>query len=720
MLHPMHAQGHIPEIKFRPVQINTLGDYVRQSNSAWRSRSFSNKQRDLDWYNYLRRQADTPLPHDIPYGKVRKPRIPSAPEDVVISENEDIGLSKINFTSPPVTLTWLDLQAKAPPKDKGLKRTLTKLLCPSKEVSKSKILLKGVSGIVKPGQLVAIMGASGAGKTTLMNVLAHRRPGSLKVSGEVRVNGTKMGRHINRVAGYVQQEELFVPSMTTREHLYFHAMLRLNRDITKEQRVNRVEELLNFLNLKKTENTLIGEPGRIKGLSGGEKRRLLFASEVLSDPPLLFADEPTSGLDGSMAFVICDAMRKLCNQGKTIVCTIHQPSSEIFQLFDTLYLMAEGRVAYFGSRKKAQEFFSMVGFDAPDNYNLADFYIQTLAMLPFDQESSVQRVEHICNEFEKTTLYAQRVAEARQFHAIDDDQTDAVGGLFHRAPKYKASFFTQLRWLMWRSAVDMFKNPFELRLRLVLAIIIGLLFGIIFLQLKYNQQAFQNISAVIFVLIINTSFSSVQHSADSYNRELPLFFKEHDDGIYRTIPYYASRVTLEFPTQAFTMFILVTIVYWMANLYDDVGRYFTLVGILILCAFVASSMGALIGVTMPSPEAAAAIVVPIVIPLMVFAGFFLSAKTVPDWLLWLKYLSWLYYSNEMALINQWEDVTSLDCNQVGNGTCYHTGNDIIDYYGFKKAHYYRNLGLLFALFIGFRLIGIGILLLRAKFQRRSG
>ena len=119
-----------------------------------------------------------------------------------------------------------------------------------------------VSGIAKPGQLVAIMGASGAGKTTLMNILTHRRPGTLKVTGEVRVNGTNMGRNINRVAGYVQQEELFIPSMNTREHLIFHvmyfldeiycclnaklfqAMLRIPRGVTKEERLKRVEEVL--------------------------------------------------------------------------------------------------------------------------------------------------------------------------------------------------------------------------------------------------------------------------------------------------------------------------------------------------------------------------------------------------------------------------------------------------------------------------------------------
>jgi ABC-type transport system involved in cytochrome bd biosynthesis fused ATPase/permease subunit len=158
----------------------------------------------------------------MPYGKRRKEKPQQQTQGTIMYDDGDLGISKIDFTSPPVTLTWFNLEAKAPPQDKGLKRTLTKKLCPSKEVGQSKMLLKGVSGIAKPGQLVAIMGASGAGKTTLMNILTTRRPGNLKVTGEVRVNGTKMGRHINRVAGYVQQEELFIPSMTTREHLHFH------------------------------------------------------------------------------------------------------------------------------------------------------------------------------------------------------------------------------------------------------------------------------------------------------------------------------------------------------------------------------------------------------------------------------------------------------------------------------------------------------------------
>ncbi|CAF0813178.1 unnamed protein product [Adineta steineri] len=718
----MDSQANGQKAAFRNYPVSTLGDYVRQHNSSWRANHYSNKQHNLEWYQYLRRQADLENPPGIPYGKRRKPKPKpqNRTQGTMLYDDGDLGISKVDFTSPPVTLTWLDLQAKAPPKDKGLRRTIKKALCPWKEVGESKLLLKGVSGIAKPGQLVAIMGASGAGKTTLLNILTQRRPGTLKVTGDVRVNGTKMDRNINRVSGYVQQEELFIASMTTREHLHFNAMLRLNRDVTKEERIKRVDELLDFLNLKKAEKTIIGEPGRIKGLSGGEKRRLLFASEVMTDPPLLFADEPTSGLDGSMAFTICDAMRKLCNQGKTIVCTIHQPSSEIFQLFDTLYLLAEGRVAYFGSRKKVEGFFSGLGYVAPDNYNLSDFFIQTLAILPFDREASLERVEHICDEYEKSPLYAQHIGEARQYHEIDDDQSNSTGGIFHRSTKYKSSFFRQFRWLLWRSGIDMFRNPFQLRLRIMISIILGVLLGLLFLRLQYNQLAFQNISAIIFMLIINISFSTVQGTADGLSRQLNLFFKEHDDGIYHTIPYFVARFALELPVLGLSTFILGTIVYWMTNLYNSARHYFILQGILILCTIVAMSVGTLVGVSAPSPDVAVALVVPIVLPLLVFAGFFISAKTIPNWLIWIKYLSWLYYTNEMALINQWEDVKSLECNAGANTTCFGNGTDIINYYGFSKSHYNRNLGLLFAIFGTCTLLSLLILILRAKFQRKTG
>ncbi|CAF0832136.1 unnamed protein product [Didymodactylos carnosus] len=397
---------------------NNIGDYLRQQRPLWRDKHYPITQRNLEWYEYLRRQAGLQGRHNVPYGKHpntrrRRRQQLKIDEQGDINQNyygidDDKGISKIDYISLPVTLTWLDLKAEVPPKESGLTQWVKQTYCPWREVQQPKQLLKGVSGIVKPGQLVAIMGASGAGKTTLMNILTSRRPGNLKISGDVRVNGSEMGRNISRVAGYVQQEELFIPTMTAREHLTF---------------------------------------------------------QVLSDPPLL------------------------------------------------LYLLAEGRVAYFGPLAKAKEFFGRLGFTPPEKFNPTDFYIQTLAILPYDRETCLKRVEFICDEYEYSPMYSQQVAEAQQFHVIQDDQ--ATFGLFRRSSKYKTGFFTQLRWLLWRSFKNISKNPFEARLQLILSV--------------------------------------------SYAREYPVLFKEHDDNIYQIFPYYISRFLVELPVYALTAFITGTI-----------------------------------------------------------------------------------------------------------------------------------------------------------------
>lgn len=129
-----------------------------------------------------------------------------------------------------------------------------------------------------------------------------------------------------------------------------------------------------------------------KGISGGEKRRLAFASEVLTNPMILFCDEPTSGLDSFIALSVVECMKNLAKQGKTIICTIHQPSSEIFETFDKLCLLAEGRLAFLGTLPETNLFFENQGYRVPINYNPADYYIKTLAMIPSDKENSIQRI----------------------------------------------------------------------------------------------------------------------------------------------------------------------------------------------------------------------------------------------------------------------------------------------------------------------------------------
>ncbi|KAF4343795.1 multidrug resistance CDR1 [Fusarium beomiforme] len=213
-----------------------------------------------------------------------------------------------------------------------------------------KQLLQNVSGFVKPGQLVALMGSSGAGKTTLMDVLAQRKD-SGRLEGSIMVNGKPQGITFQRTTGYCEQNDVHEPTATVFESLLFSARLRQPYSVPDSDKTAYVEQIMELLELTPLKHALIGTPG--KGLSIEQRKRLTLAVELVAKPSLLFLDEPTSGLDGQSAFEICRFMRKLAMAGQTIICTIHQPSAALFEAFDVLLLLARGgRTTYFGPTGK--------------------------------------------------------------------------------------------------------------------------------------------------------------------------------------------------------------------------------------------------------------------------------------------------------------------------------------------------------------------------------
>lgn len=225
----------------------------------------------------------------------------------------------------------------------------------------SRTILDDVSGLIRPSTLLGIIGSSGSGKTTLLNVLNFRclNSDNLLVKGSIMINGHKVNSKVmSQISCYVQQDDLFFGTLTVKEHLLFHALLRMDKNIDKKTKLARIDEVIKQLDLNKCRNTLIGIPGVIKGLSGGEKRRLAFATEILRNPSILFCDEVSSGLDSYLAKSIISCLKQMTATNKmSILCTIHQPSSEIFELFDQLLILANGKTIFFGEAKRALSFF---------------------------------------------------------------------------------------------------------------------------------------------------------------------------------------------------------------------------------------------------------------------------------------------------------------------------------------------------------------------------
>lgn len=223
------------------------------------------------------------------------------------------------------------------------------------------------------------------------------------------------------------------------------------------------------LSLGKCKNTVIGVPGRVKGLSGGERKRLAFASEALTDPAMLLCDEPTSGLDSFMAHSVLQVLKRLTLKDKTIILTIHQPSSELFGLFDKILLMAEGRVAFLGTPTEATDFFTQMNAPCPLNYNPADYYVQLLAIVPGKEDESRDNIRKICDSFAVSATSNDIMRNINVLKNAPHDPLRSVNG--NGSKGYRASTWTQFKAILWRSWLTVLKEPLLVKVRVIQTVV---------------------------------------------------------------------------------------------------------------------------------------------------------------------------------------------------------------------------------------------------------
>jgi len=235
-------------------------------------------------------------------------------------------------------------------------------------------IMRGVSGEFKSGRSCCIMGPSGAGKTTFVNLLTDKVK---RTSGVVKINGKKESlKKYKKLIGFVPQEDVMLRELTVKDILLHSAYMRLPTSWTRKQKKGKVLEVVHFLELDHVMNNPIGNEEE-RGISGGQRKRVNIGMELVADPNILFLDEPTSGLDSSTSYEVCSLLSEIAKkQNMTIVSVIHSPSSQAFNQFDDLLLLGKGgRVVYFGPIEKAHQYFERIGFPCPPNENPADFFM---------------------------------------------------------------------------------------------------------------------------------------------------------------------------------------------------------------------------------------------------------------------------------------------------------------------------------------------------------
>ncbi|CAI9752777.1 unnamed protein product [Fraxinus pennsylvanica] len=311
----------------------------------------------------------------------------SAAETSVNGGCNNLSLPSIMSSFYPITLKFIDVcyRVKAEseskkPRGSSIKKIFSGGPTSSSDVEnpaemiRERTILNGITGTVVPGQLLAILGPSGSGKSTLLNALAGRLHHGRGLTGTIICNDQKFTKPILERTGFVAQDDVLYPHLTVRETLIFCSLLRLPNSLSKKEKISITESVISELGLAKCENTVVGN-SFLRGISGGERKRVSIGHEMLINPSLLILDEPTSGLDSTAAFRLVVTLAALAKKGKTLVMSVHQPSSRVYQMFDSVLVLSEGRCIYFGKGDEAMSYFESIGFSQSFAMNPAEFML---------------------------------------------------------------------------------------------------------------------------------------------------------------------------------------------------------------------------------------------------------------------------------------------------------------------------------------------------------
>ncbi|KAJ0976924.1 hypothetical protein J5N97_012398 [Dioscorea zingiberensis] len=529
-------------------------------------------------------------------------------------------------------------------------------------------ILEGVTGMVSAGEMLAILGPSGSGKSTLLNILAGRLQG--RHSGVVLANGRRLTKAAIRRIGFVPQDDVLYPHLTVRETLVFSALLRLPRTMTRAEKVAAAERVIGELGLEKCADSIVGS-AYVRGVSGGERRRVSIGKEVLVDPSVLILDEPTSGLDSTAAQRVVLALSASAREGgRTVVAAVHQPSSQAYQAFDSVLLLsAEGRCVYFGRGCEAMDYFAGAGFSPRFPVNPADFMLDLAnGIAQGDNHGDPSNVKQsLVTSYNK--LLAPKVKE-RINSALTKETVQT--GMERGNEKEKQqkdycsiSWFNQFTVLLHRGLKERRHESFN-SLRIFQVMAAAFLAG--FMWWHSNIHNVQDRLGLLFFISIFWGVFASFNSVFTFPQDRAIFIKERTSGMYSLSSYFMARMAGDLPMELILPTGFVLIIYWMAGLRPEVGAFMLTLAVLLGYVLVAQGLGLALGAAIMDAKQASTMVTVTMLAFLLTAGFYV--QNVPAGMAWLKYTSFTFYCFRLLIGIQYkgtEMASYLGLEQHRNG-----------------------------------------------------
>ncbi|KAF7562072.1 hypothetical protein G7046_g2065 [Stylonectria norvegica] len=543
-----------------------------------------------------------------------------------------------------------------------------------------KPLLHSVNANLSRGTLTAIIGGSGSGKTTLLNTMAERMTSSRLSHAGYTIFNSEIGVHSVRHA-YVMQQDILLPTLTVRETLRYSADLRLPPETTTEERLRIVEEVILELGLKECANTRIGN-SQHRGCSGGEKRRTSIGVQLLANPSVLFLDEPTTGLDATSAFQLVRTLKNLAQKGRTVITTIHQPRSEIWDLFDNLVVLTKGSPVYSGDIRGCLPWFEGLGFMLHAFVNPAEFVIDIAAVdnrTPELEEQSTTRVERL------------RLAwnEESQHRYVPSEKTlDTSRRRHNKKAEKHAGFIRQLFVLTDRTLKVTYRDPLGMTASIAEAIFMGLATGYLFYNLGRDQSGIRSREGGLYTAAGLQGYLILIFEVYRMTIDIPTFDRESSEDCVDALPFILSRRLARLPTEDFPVpFLFSVILYFMAGFDRDVQKFFIFFAISLISQYIAVTC-AMTCVVAVRHFPGASLIANLIFTLQSMAcGMFIQSNTIPIYVRWLKWVTYAFYVFGAYAGNEFEGAF-YDCPYPGgrsNPACkQYTGEYVMDSLGFPK------------------------------------
>ncbi|XP_052110613.1 ABC transporter G family member 11-like isoform X2 [Arachis duranensis] len=544
-------------------------------------------------------------------------------------------------------LTWKDL-------------TVTVTLSTAGETQN---VLEGLTGYAEPGTFTALMGPSGSGKSTLLDALSGRLAANAFLSGTVLLNGRKANLSFG-TAAYVTQDDNLIGTLTVRETISYSAQLRLPNKMAPSDKEALVESTIVAMGLQDCADTVIGN-WHLRGISGGEKRRVSIALEILMRPRLLFLDEPTSGLDSASAFFVTQTLRALARDGRTVIASIHQPSSEVFELFDQLYLLSGGKTVYFGHASAAYEainlssasFFAQAGFPCPVLRNPSDHFLRCINS-DFDKVKATLkgsmklRFEASDDPLDKITT-AEAIRTLNEYYRTSQDSYAAIQkvddiskvGTVLDAGGSQASFFMQSYTLTKRSLINMSRDFGYYWLRLVIYIVVTICIGTIYLNIGTSYDSILARGSCASFVFGFVTFMSIG-GFPSFVEDMKVFQRERLNGHYGVTAFVISNTLSAMPFLMLITFLSATICYFMVRLHPGFSHYVFFVLCLFASVMVVESLMMAIASVVPNFLMGIITGAGIQGIFMLVSGFFRLPHDIPKpfWRYPMSYISFHFWS----------------------------------------------------------------------------